>query len=95
VFRGRITPIKTTISSMSPSRTELRDRVWKKGGTWMFSFKTAAHADGITFKTKGDGCVKFDLQLDGGPVTKRIVVGKGQVSPATNHFIICPHGKKL
>lgn len=94
VFRGRITPLRTAIVGVDPSRTELRDRIWKSGSDYLFSFKTAGHADGFTFKTRNNGCLKFDLQLDGGPVPKRIIVGKKQVSPATNHFIVCPHGKK-
>lgn len=93
VFRGRVTPLDTVVSAMSPSRTELRDQVWKSGTSWNFSFKTAGHADGVTFNTRDNGCVKFDLQLDGGPVPKRIIVGKTQASPPTNHFILCPHGK--
>ena len=94
VFRGRVTPIDTVISSVSPSRTEFRDRIWKSGSSWMFTFKTAGHADGFTFTTRDNGCVKFDLQIDGGPVAQRIVVGKGEVAPPSNHFVVCPHGKK-
>ncbi len=94
VFRGRITPVATDITVMSPSRTELREQVWKAGSSWHFVFRTAGHADGFTFKTRDNGCVKFDLQLDGGPVPKQIIIGKNQLSPSTNHFILCPHGKK-
>jgi hypothetical protein len=96
VFRGRVRAIDGTVSSIQASRNEFRDRMWQAGDDWAFSFKTKSHADGFTFEARGTGggnaCVKFDLQLDGGPEPKRIFVGRSQVQPASNHFVVCPKG---
>lgn len=72
---------------------ELRDRVRKTRAGWAFHFVTQAHADGLTFETRDNGCVRFDLRLDGGPLPKRIIIGDTQYSPATGHFIVCPKGR--
>jgi len=92
LFRGHIRGTTGAINQVHPSRTEFRDRVWKTKAGWAFSFKTAGHADGFTFVTSDNGCVGFDLQQDGGPHPKRIFVGKKEVEPASNHFIVCPKG---
>lgn len=90
VFRGYIHPVETKIGDIQPSRTEFRDRIWKRDESWAFSFKTKSHADGFTFAAEGNGCVRFDLQLDGGPERKRIFVGAREYQPASNHFVVCP-----
>jgi hypothetical protein len=92
VFRGHIRGMTGAISNVHPTRTEFRDRIWKTNDGWAFSFKTEGHADGFTFVTRDEGCVLFDLQLDGGPEPKRVTLGKAQVAPATGHFIVCPRG---
>jgi hypothetical protein len=90
VFRGYIHPIETRIGDIQPSRNEFRDRIWKSGDGWAFSFKTKSHADGFTFAATDNGCVRFDLQLDGGPERKRIFVGAKEYQPSSNHFVVCP-----
>jgi len=92
LFRGYLRGTTGAITNIHPSRTEFRDRVWRTGAGWAFSFKTMGHADGFTFMTRDNGCVGFDLQLDGGPHPQRIFVGRGQVEPPSNHFIVCPKG---
>ena len=72
------------------SRTEFRDRIWKRNESFAFSFKTKSHADGFTFVSENNGCVRFDLQLDGGPEPKRIFVGSKELQPSSNHFVVCP-----
>jgi hypothetical protein len=103
LFRGRVAALTGDVIDISPSKNELADRMWKVGrpqpgepaNTWVFSFKTSTHADGFTFRTTDGGCVRFDLQLDGGPMPKRIIVGKSQLEPPTNHLVICPRGKSM
>jgi hypothetical protein len=90
-FRGHVRGVTGAVSNVHPSRTEFRDRFWKtREGTWAFSFTTSGHADGFTFVTRDDGCVHFDLQLDGGPEPKRVFVGQGEVQPSSGNFIVCP-----
>jgi hypothetical protein len=99
VFRGRIAAVTSDLKDVSASRNDLGDRMWRtppaasEPSVWSFSFRTTQHADGFTFRVADNGCVRFDLQLDGGPTQKRIVVGKNQVEPPTNHFVVCPRGK--
>jgi len=93
VFRGHVQGTDGAIVDVRPTSHELRDRMWQVDPGWAFSFKTAGHADGFTFATRGSGCVRFDLLVDGGPHAKRIFVGRGAISPRTNHFILCPKGK--
>ena len=62
-------------------------------GRWAFSFNTDGHADGFTFMTRDGGCVRFALDLDAGPLPKRVFVGRGEVQPRSGHFIVCPPGK--
>ncbi len=94
LFRGRFDATTGPISSVEPSRTEFRDRVWKTREGWAFSFKTQGHADGLIFNTRDNGCVSFDLQLDGGPTPKHIFVGRGEVEPGSSYFVVCPKGKR-
>jgi hypothetical protein len=90
-FRGYIRGSTGKVMGMEPTRTEFRDRVWQlKNGAWAFSFRTAGHADGFTFTVNDGGCVELDLQLDGGPVKKRIIVGKAEKQPTSNRFQLCP-----
>lgn len=90
LFRGFIHPVETSLGDIEPSRTEFRDRIWKRNQSFAFSFKTRSHADGFTFVSENNGCVRFDLQLDGGPEPKRIFVGAREVQPSSNHFVVCP-----
>jgi hypothetical protein len=95
-FRGRIHGTAggtIDAQSLRSSRRELGDRVRASDGALVFSFDTAGHADGFTFATVGGGCVRFDLQLDGGATPKRIWIGKAQHEPASAHFIVCPKGR--
>jgi hypothetical protein len=92
VFRGHVHGVTGAIARVHPSRTEFHDRLWQTKEGWAFVFKTAGHADGFTFVTRDGGCVRFDLLLDGGPHPKRIFVGKGEISPKSNHFVLCPAG---
>jgi hypothetical protein len=94
VFRGRIHPTgNDRIDDIRASRRELGDRVTKTDDGLIFSFHTSGHADGFTFSTQAGGCLRFDLQLDGGATPKRIFIGKAQHEPASPHFIVCPKGK--
>ena len=93
VFRGRMAGAPGEIVNVHPLRTEFRDRIRRTRGGWVFSFTSAGHADGFTFMTREGGCVRFDLDLDGGPQPKRIFVGRGELQPATPHFVVCPAGK--
>jgi hypothetical protein len=94
LFRGRIHPTGTDrIDDVRASRRELGDRVTKTDDGLVFSFQTSGHADGLTFSTQAGGCLRFDLQLDGGATPKRIFIGKAQHEPASSHFIVCPKGK--
>jgi hypothetical protein len=93
VFRGIIKGVTGPINNVHPTRTEFHDRVWKtRDGSWAFSFNTSSHADGFTFVVRDEGCVQFDLQLDGGPEPKHIYVGGGMVEPSSGFFIVCPRG---
>jgi hypothetical protein len=93
VFRGRIRGATGEVTNVQPSRVEFRDRVWReRDGSWAFSMRTSAHADGLTFVTQDNGCVVFDLQLDGGPETKKIFVGRGELQPSSSFFVVCPKG---
>lgn len=96
-FRGYIHGVSGDIAHVQPSRVEYADRIWpvEEGNrqTLAFSFKTNGHADGFIFSTRDQGCVRFDLQLDGGPQQKKIMIGQAEVQPASPHFIICPKGK--
>ena len=92
VFRGHFDTVGGNISAVEASRTEFRDQVWKVREGWAFHFKTQGHADGLTFSAHDNGCVRFDLQVDGGPHKKRIFVGKSEYEPASNHFVVCPKG---
>lgn len=93
-FRGRVASVTGRIVNVKPTQFEMRDRVWPAGGGYAFDFKTKGHADGFVFAVSGNGCVRFDLRLDGGPVAKRIVVGRRQINPSQAHFIVCPPGVK-
>ncbi len=92
LFRGHLRGTTGGINQVHPSRTEFRDRIWKTKQGWAFSFKTLGHADGFTFVISDNGCVRFDLQLDGGPHPKKIFIGKREIQPPSNHFIVCPKG---
>jgi len=92
-FRGRVKSTSSGVANVHPSRTEHRDRIRPTPLGWAFSFRTRGHADGFTFVTRDNGCVRFDLLTDGGPVPKRIFIGKTQHQPATGHFILCPKGR--
>lgn len=93
LFRGRIKGATSEVTNVHPSRTEFRDRIRRLAdGSWEFSFRTAGHADGLTFVTRDNGCVAFDLQVDGGPQPKRIFVGAGETQPPGNFFMVCPKG---
>lgn len=94
VFRGRIKSTSSTIVNVHPSRTEYRDRIRRTSDGWIFHFRTEGHADGFTFMAQDQGCVHFDLQLDGGPVTKRVFIGQAEHEIRSGHFIICPKGYK-
>ncbi len=91
-FRGHVKGTTGAVLRIQPSRTEFRDRVWKTKTGWAFSFTTMGHADGFTFATRDNGCVRFDLLIDGGPHPKRIFVGRAERSPSQGHFIVCPKG---
>lgn len=93
MFRGRIKGVSGAVVNVHPSRTEHRDRVAHTSDGWMFNFRTQGHADGLTFGTQDGGCVRFDLQLDGGPVPKRVFIGAKEISPRSGHFVLCPHPK--
>lgn len=88
LFRGRVKGVRSPIGTVRPSRTEFADRVAKAGQEVHFNFATKGHVDGFDFRVQG--CVRFDLQIDGGPAPKKIFVGQGVASPKTNHFILCP-----
>jgi hypothetical protein len=90
-FRGRVHGVKAPIGAVRPSRTELGDRfVRAPDGNLYFKFTTNGHIDGLDFRVRDNGCVRFDLQLDGGPAPKRIHVGAQSVEPKSNHFVVCP-----
>jgi hypothetical protein len=89
-FRGHIRSPKGQVMNVHPTRTVFSDRVWRTRDGWAFSFATAEHADGFSFTTSDGGCVEFDLQTDGGPQPKRIVLGKGEGQPPSNRFLACP-----
>ena len=93
MFRGRIKSTTSSVVNVHPTRTEYRDRIRRTQEGWMFSFQTRGHADGFTFMTQDQGCVRFELQRDGGPVTKRVFVGQREHEVRTGHFIVCPQGK--
>ncbi|MBW2526410.1 MAG: hypothetical protein JRI23_19675 [Deltaproteobacteria bacterium] len=93
VFRGRLRGMTGKVVNVHPVRTEHRDRVAHSGEGWMFNFRTQGHADGLTFGTQDGGCVRFDLQLDGGPVPKKVFIGAGEVQPRTGNFVLCPDPK--
>jgi hypothetical protein len=90
LFRGHIASSTGPITNIEPSRLELRDRIWPTDDGWAFSFRTGSHADGFTFTIPDGGCATFDLGLDGGPVPKRVFVGRRQIEPASGHFVVCP-----
>jgi hypothetical protein len=79
------------VVNVHPVRTEHRDRVAHTAQGWMFNFRTSGHADGLTFGTQDGGCVRFDLQLDGGPVPKRVFIGAKELQPRSGHFMLCPN----
>jgi hypothetical protein len=90
-FKGRVKGVQKAIGKVKPSRTELGDRITRgTGGEILFRFTTMGHIDGFDFRAPKDACIRFDLQLDSGATAKRVFVGKGAVSPKTNHFIVCP-----
>lgn len=91
-FRGHLAGTTGPVTGIQPSRLELRDRIWQNDDGWAFSFRTSGHADGFTFTIPDNGCVRFDLKLDGGPLPKRIFVGARELEPGTGHFIVCPKG---
>lgn len=93
VFRGRLHGTTGSVVNVHPTRTEFRDRVRRARDGWVFDFRSAGHADGFTFATDDNGCLRFDLQLGGGPEPKRIFVGHDEVQPKSGHFIVCPKGK--
>ncbi len=96
-FRGYIHGVSGDIVQIQPSRMEHADRIWplEEGNrrTYAFSFKTNGHADGFIFSTRDEGCVRFDLQLDGGPQQKKIMIGQAELQPTSQHFIVCPKDK--
>lgn len=89
-FSGHIAASSGSVADIQASRLELRDRIWQDGDGWAFSFRTAGHADGFTFSIPEGGCARFDLRLDGGPVPKRVFVGRRQIEPGSGHFLVCP-----
>jgi hypothetical protein len=93
LFRGRITGVSGEIVNVHPLRTEFRDRIRQTRKGWAFSFTTATHADGFTFMTRDGGCVRFDLELEGGPQPKRVIIGHGELQPQIPHFVVCPAGR--
>jgi hypothetical protein len=92
LFRGRVVGESGALVDVQPSRNQLESQIHKTDDGYAFAFKTSAHADGFNFTTRDGGCVRFDLQLDGGPHPKRIFVGKAQHQPAGSHFVVCPAG---
>ena len=78
LFRGRIAGAPGEIVNVHPQRTEFRDRIRRTRSGWVFSFTTAGHADGYTFMTRQGDCVRFDLELDGGPKPKKVFVGRAE-----------------
>ena len=92
VFRGRFKGMSSGINTVEPTRAEYRDRIAHGNDGWMFNFRTQGHADGFTFSVPDGGCVQFDLQLDGGPVQKKIYVGGRQFQPSSSFFVVCPEG---
>ncbi|HMR79322.1 MAG TPA: hypothetical protein PKD61_29650, partial [Polyangiaceae bacterium] len=88
-FRGRVKGLRNAIEKVRPSRPEFTDRMAKgTGGEVYFRFHTKGHVDGFDFKVPG--CVRFDLQLDQAAQAKKVFIGKGAMSPKSNHFVLCP-----
>ncbi len=94
VFRGRVQGVTGPIEQLHPTRTEYGDRMRRSSQGWVFSFTTTGHADGFTFHVGDQGCVRFDLKLDGGAQPLRIFIGRRQTQPASSHFVLCPNTRK-
>jgi len=93
LFRGHFAAQDDDIVDVSPLRTEIRDRIRRTPNGWAFSFLTGTYADGFTFTTREEGCVRFDLQLESGAQRLRAYVGHGEVEPRSGHFVVCPAGQ--
>ncbi|MBI5537233.1 MAG: hypothetical protein HY898_31215 [Deltaproteobacteria bacterium] len=88
-FMGRILGVSGEIVGR-PMRTEHRDRVRFTKRGMVFDFQTQGSIDGLDFKASDNGCVRFNLKIDGGPAPKRIFVGSNSLEPPHAHFMVCP-----
>jgi len=89
-FMGRILAISGDIVGVKPMRTEHRDRVRYTKRGLVFDFQTQGSIDGIDFRASDNGCVRFNLKIDGGPAPKRVFVGSAGTEPPHAHFMVCP-----
>jgi len=89
-FRGRVVGASAPVGGVSPSRSEFRDRIRVTPRGVVFSFVTRGHIDGFDFRPADNQCVRFNLDMGGGPRPKRIYIGARRRSPRTGVFNICP-----
>lgn len=81
-FQGKISG---AITSVTPVRIEMKDRL-KSSSSWiLFAFDTAGNMDGFDWQM--NGCGTFNLQHTN---NKAVYVGSGEAQPAGSHFTLCP-----
>jgi hypothetical protein len=81
-FHGKITG---DITSVTPVRIEMKDRL-KSTSSWIiFAFDTAGHMDGFDFQA--NGCATFNLHPNN---NKKIYVGSSELQPSSHYFTLCP-----
>lgn len=91
-FQGLIRPLPgTLITDVKPLRAEgPRDHVASDGKVVAFHYWTRNTVDGFDFRIQGDGCVEFDLRIDGDGDPNHIRIGKSEHRPRDSHFLLCP-----
>ena len=89
-FQGRIRPdADVTLALSSGMIGGGKDAVALQGNDIVFNLETKGHQDGFDFRVNGDGCLEFDLRIDGDGNPGRIFLGKDNRTPANSHFLVC------
>ena len=92
-FTGFVAAAKgTAIEAITPTRTDLRDRVKLVDDRVRFDFTTNGHADAFDFRVRGKGCIRFALRVDGEAAPQMVKRGEKAVQPESWHFRLCAEG---
>lgn len=90
-FQGTIPPTAGgEIVDLRNIGLESDDKIGFLGRTLSFKWRTRNRIDGFDFRLRGEGCLEFDLSIDGDATSRFIYLGKAKTRPEGAHFILCP-----